>query len=111
MTFAFLACALVTSISALVSLGFSSIAVAMAKGAQRTAALYTLARSGALVVISLSSFLGVSPAWLEAAAAAMSLVQAGDGIVGLRIRSLIKTAGPFGTAAVNVAALIYLTLS
>lgn len=111
MTPPFLCCALVTTVSALVSLGFSTTAVLGAQGGERKAALYTLVRSVALAVVSLASFVMASPAWLAGVSSAMILLQAGDGFVGLRGRDLVKTVGPFATAAVNLAALAYLELT
>ena len=46
----FLVCALVTTVSAIVSLGFSLVAVWKSSGSEQTAALYTLARSIALAL-------------------------------------------------------------
>lgn len=111
MTPPFLCCASVTTVSALVSLGFSTASVLGSQGGERTAALYTLVRSLALAAVSLASFVMASPGWLAGASGAMILVQVGDGFVGLLGRDLVKILGPFATAAVNLAALAYLELS
>lgn len=108
MTLPFLCCAVITSVSALISLGFSLAAVVNAPAAGRVDALYTLSRSVALAIGSLASFLIASPAWLEAMATTMSLVQLGDALIGLRLRDTVKTVGPLLTSALNLAALFYL---
>lgn len=45
--------------------------------------------------------------WLVAASMAMVLVQAGDALVGLRIRDRFKTVGPSVTALLNLGLLIW----
>lgn len=107
MTIPFVCCAIVTAVSALISLGFSVAAVAGASPAERTASLYTVVRSLALALASVGTFVVASAGWLEATACAMIIVQAGDALVGLRARDVIKTVGPFVTAALNLAALWY----
>lgn len=111
MTTTFTICAAVTSVSALVSLGFSGAALRTPGAATRTAALYTLARSVALAVVSLLAFAIRKTDWLEATACAMIVVQAADGLVGLRTGSVVKTVGPVMTAALNAAALYALMRS
>ena len=110
MTTPFLACAAVTAISAIVSLGFSVAAVRSSAGAARTLALYTAARSLALVIVSLLAFPVGAIAWLEAAAVGMIIVQACDAAVGVTIRDRLKTIGPAATALLNFAALAWLLL-
>lgn len=108
MSTAFLVCAAVTTISALVSLGFSIASVPGTTGTTRTLALYACARSLALTVISAASFAtGASP-WLQAAAIAMTVVQGADALIGTTIKDTMKTFGPAGTAVANLAALAWL---
>lgn len=104
----FLLCSMFTVVSACVSLGFSVEAALTSRERERTAFLYTLVRSVALVSVSLVGVIVPSHAWLEAATLGMILVQTGDGLVGLRTRSLLKIVGPFVTAALNMAALVLL---
>jgi hypothetical protein len=107
MTLAFLVCAGVTAISAFISLGFSIAAVAGQTGSIRTLALYACVRSLALAVVSVASFVTGSGQWLQAAALAMIIVQAGDAAIGATIKDSMKTFGPAGTALANLAALAW----
>jgi hypothetical protein len=70
-----LMCALISAISALVSLGFSIAAERTATGATRTMALYACARSLALFVASIVPFVSGSVGWLLAVAWSMIIVQ------------------------------------
>ena len=64
MTAPFLVCAIVTAISAFVSLGFSIASVPRANGQIRTLALYTCARSIAFAIISVVPFATGWSLWL-----------------------------------------------
>lgn len=108
MTNNFLICAVMTSISAVISLGFSIAAVAGTTGSARTLSLYNCARSLALTVISLGAFVSGSGSWLQAAAVAMIVVQGCDAVIGVIIKDAMKTFGPAGTALANLAALAWL---
>ncbi len=108
MTLPFLACATVTSISAIVSLGFSIAAVRSGPGRARTLALYASARSLALVAASVAAFPVGATAWLEAVACCMIIVQACDAAIGATIGDRLTTVGPAATAASNLAALVWL---
>ena len=101
----FLICAGMTTLSAGISLGFSVAAARSTQGPVRALALYASVRSLTLVAASLASFAVDGTGWLEAVAASMIVVQAGDAIVGITIKNLMKTIGPFFTAAMNAAAL------
>lgn len=105
MTPAFVACASVTTISAVISLGFSVAAVSLASGQTRTIALYASARSLAFTLISLVPFVTGSTPWLEAVAVGIIIVQFCDAGVGVTIHDRIKTLGPAGTAVANLAVL------
>jgi len=107
----FILCALISAISALVSLGFSIAAQRTATGAARTMALYACARSLALFVASVVPFLSGSVGWLLAVAWSMIIVQALDAIVGMTIKDKVKTFGPATTALLNLAAVIWLLQS
>ncbi len=104
-TLPLLVCAGMTTLSAGISLGFSLVAARSARGPARTLALYASVRSLALFAAGLASFVVGGPGWLEAIAALMIMVQAGDAVVGIAIKSRMKTIGPLVTAAVNGAAL------
>lgn len=107
MTPAFIACAVVTTISADISLGFSVAAVAPASGQTRTMALYACARSLAFTLISLVPFATGSTPWLAAVAVGMIIVQFCDAGIGVTIHDRVKTLGPAGTALVNLAVLVW----
>ena len=104
----FILCALISAISALVSLGFSVAAERTATGPARTMALYACARSLALFVASVVPFLSGSVGWLLAVAWSMIIVQACDAMIGTTIKDRMKTFGPAGTALLNLVALIWL---
>jgi hypothetical protein len=104
-TLPLLVCAGMTTLSAGISLGFSLAAARSAQGPARALALYASVRSLALFAASLASFVVGGTGWLEAIAASMIMVQAGDALVGVSIKNRMKTIGPFITAAVNAAAL------
>ena len=108
MSMPFIFCAAITSISALISLGFSIASVPGATGQTRALAFYTCARSTAFVIISVYTFVGGSVQWLQAAATGMIIVQALDAAIGVAIKDDVKTFGPAGTAIANVAALVWL---
>ena len=108
MTTPFIVCAAITTISALVSLGFSVAAVRGAAGNARTLAFYAVARSAALFAISAASFLVGQTAWLVAAATAMTIVQAFDALIGTTIQDRMKVFGPAVIALFNLGALVWL---
>src|SRR3979411_2364871 len=101
-------CALITAASAVISLGFSIAAVFNNTNELRTMAVYTCARSVALVIVSAVPFLTGSTPWLQAIACSMIIVQVCDAGIGVVIKDRMKTFGPAGTALVNLAALIWL---
>ena len=107
MTTPFIVCAAITTISALVSLGFSVAAVRGA-GNARTLAFYAVARSAALFAISAASFLVGQTTWLVAAATAMTIVQAFDALIGTTIQDRMKVFGPAVIALFNLGALVWL---
>lgn len=105
---AFWLCAATTTASSVVSLGYSVAAVRSPDRSRQTNALYAVSRSLALATVSTAGLSKQSTDWLKAAAAAMTLVQAGDALIGLRARDRVKTLGPALTAIANLAALINL---
>ena len=108
MNLPFLICAAMTVVSAIVSLGFSVAAMRSESEEAHTLALYTSARSLALAVVSLATFLTGATAWLEAVASGMIIVQACDAMIGITIKDRLKTVGPAATALLNLAALVWL---
>jgi hypothetical protein len=108
MTVPFILCALITAISAIISLGFSIAATIAATGTARTMALYACARSTALVIASAVPFLTGSIDWLQAIAWSMIVVQTCDAVIGTTIQDRMKTFGPAGTALLNLGAVIWL---
>lgn len=107
----FFTCALVTAISAIVSLGFSVAAVRSETQNAQTMALYACVRSAALGIASIVSFWTGSSQWLLAVAVIMIIVQAGDALIGLRIKDHLKTFGPAATSIINLLALSWLIQS
>lgn len=108
MPIAFWITAAVTLLSAAVSFGFSVAAVRRGAGDSRTSALYTLARSGALLVIAIAALFAHSYGVAVAAAGAMIVVQAVDAVIGVLTRNRSATIGPAILAILNAAALIWL---
>jgi hypothetical protein len=107
MTLPFVVCAGVTAIGAIVSLGFSLAAVRTADGEAKTMALYACARSIALALVSAVPLFTGSKAWIMAVASGMTIVQACDAAIGVRIGDRMKIFGPAGTALLNLAATIW----
>jgi hypothetical protein len=105
MTLPFIICAFITAISAIVSLGFSMAASFSNQGEAQTMALYGSARSLALVIVAVVPFFTASTAWLLAVASGMTIVQACDAAIGLRIKDRMKTIGPVAIALLNAAAM------
>ena len=108
MTAPFILCALVTAISAIISLGFSLTAALGATDTARTMALYACARSTALVIASAAPYLTGSTGWLQAMAWNMIIVQGCDAVIGGTIKDPMKTYGPAVTALLNLVAVIWL---
>jgi hypothetical protein len=108
MNIPFLFCMLVTAVSAVISLGFSIAAAFNTANEVRNMALYTCARSVALVLASAMPFFTGSTPWLQAIACSMIVVQVCDAAIGVIIEDRMKTFGPAGTALLNLAAVIWL---
>jgi hypothetical protein len=111
MSVAFRRCASITTVSALVSLGYATAALrasSAASNAGRTPSMYAFARSLALATTAVAASLERSVAGVEATALAMVLVQASDAVIGAVNRDRLKTYGPAATAVLNGAALIQL---
>ena len=108
MNIPFLLCAFITTVSAVISLGFSVAAAFNPANEVRNTALYTCARSVALALASAVPFFTGSTSWLEAIACCMIIVQVCDAGIGVVIKDRMKTFGPAGTAVLNLAALIWL---
>ena len=70
-------------------------------------ARYAFVRNLALTIVVEIALLRERHDWLVAVAMAMILVQAGDALVGLRIRDRLKTIGAAMTALVNLALLTW----
>lgn len=111
MNSAFIACAVVTALSAAISLGFSVAAASADSGQARTMALYASARSLAFTLVSLVPLVTGSTPWLEAVAVGMIIVQVCDAGVGLTIQDRMKTLGPAGTAFANAVTLVWVIIT
>jgi hypothetical protein len=108
MNMPFILCAVITAVSAVISLGFSIAATFDTANEVRTMALYACARSLALALASAVPFFTGSTSWLQAIACCMIIVQVCDAGIGAAIKDRMKTFGPAGTALLNLAALIWL---
>src|SRR5258705_12659793 len=92
MSIPILFCAFITAVSALVSLGFSIAAAFNTANDVRRIALYTCARSVALVLGSAVPFFTGSAPWLQAGAC--SIVQGCDAAIGAANKERMETSGP-----------------
>lgn len=108
MHIAFWICALVTLASALVSLGYSLVALRGPSGDTLTASRYAAARSIALALAAVVALFTGSVTFVAAVAIAMIVVQAIDAVVGVTIEDRMKTIGPAVVAILNFAALIWM---
>lgn len=72
--------------------------------------MYAFARSLALAVVAVVAPFTGAVSFVVAIAVAMVVVQAADAVIGAVLRDRLKTFGPAGVAAVNLAALIWLLL-
>ena len=96
--------ACITFLSAVLGFVFSVSTVIKRKNADRTDALYLLARSTAIALVE-------SGELLTAVTGGMLIIQLADGIIGLYGKSLVRTAGPFVMAFLHAVSLwMYLFL-
>jgi hypothetical protein len=103
----FWTCTIITTISALVSAGFSVVGL-LAPSSSDSFARYAASRSIALLMAVLFC-LGVrSREGIAALAVVMSLVQGFDGMIGILAHDPAKTYGPFAFALANFVALVWL---
>ncbi|MFD1440160.1 hypothetical protein [Lacticaseibacillus hegangensis] len=96
-------CAIITAISAAVSLGFAIAAYRQSKASYAADGLnarYALARSGALAIATLGLLIFRSPEYLAAIAVAMTCVQLFDAMIGQHV-SKFKTYGPLIAGLAN----------
>jgi len=98
-------CAVITTVSAYVSLGFSAAALIGSDKSVRTNPMYAFARSFALAVTCTIVMIGRLSTGLTAMAPTMIIVQSSDAVVGGLTRDRLKAVGPAATAVVNLAAL------
>lgn len=111
MSAAFWITAAITLISAAVSFGFSVAAVRRGTGAARTSALYTLARSVAILIVAIGALFVNSLGVVAAVAGIMVVTQAADAVIGIVTRNRPATVGPVVLAIVNLAALVWLVVT
>jgi hypothetical protein len=100
-------CATITTMSALVSAGFS-IAGLGALPADDSSARYAASRSIALFIGAVSGMALSSRSGVAALALTMSLIQGFDGLIGALAHDAMKTYGPFVLSVANLAALMLL---
>lgn len=101
-------CGVITLISAILGVLFAAEASVRGKGVGRTNGLYTLARSAALLLLAAAALAMQSLELLKAATAVMLVVQVLDGLVGISVKSALRTAGPFFLAACHAGCLFLL---
>ena len=106
----FWTCTIITTISALVSGGFSVAGLLGPSGGDRFA-LYAASRSIALLMGVLCSMAFRSREAVASLALVMTLVQGFDGIIGVLAHDAAKTYGPFAFALANFVALSWLLRS
>jgi len=110
MTRRFWTCAIVTTVSALVSAGFSVVGLLGPSGGG-SFERYAASRSIALLIAVLCCIGFRSRDAIAAIALVMSLVQGFDGLIGVLAHDPAKTYGPFAFALINFAALVWLLCS
>jgi hypothetical protein len=109
-TLAFWTCAIITTMSALVSAGFSIVAL-FGPSSDDVLGHYAASRSVALLVAVVCCVEFRSREAIAALALVMSLVQGFDSLIGALAHDPAKTYGPFAFAVVNFAALAWLLRS
>ena len=103
--------ACITFLSATLGFVFSVSTVIKRKNADRTDALYLLARSTAIALAAAVPLLRESGELLTAVTGGMLIIQLADGIIGLYSKSRMRTAGPFIMAFLHAISLwTYLSL-
>ena len=95
-----------TLISAALGICFSIAAVIKEKGNSRINALYMFARSLALACVAVIPVCRNAPTILFIVTAAMLIVQIVDCIIGIVIKSKMRTVGPFIMAACHAVCLL-----
>lgn len=108
MTVAFWACAIVTLISAGVSLFYAVDGARTSRADAVTPSRYALARSVALFAVALAGPFSGSEAFVTGIATAMIVVQALDALVGVGIRDRLKIVGPAATSLAGLACLLWM---
>ena len=103
-------CVIVTTMSALVSAGFSVVGLFGPSGGD-VFERYAASRSIALLIAVLCCLALRSRVAIAALALVMTLVQGFDGVIGVFAHDPAKTYGPFVFAVVNFAALVWLLRS
>jgi len=106
----FWTCAIVTTVSALVSAGFSVVGL-FGPSSSGSFERYAASRSIALLVAVLCCIGVRSRDAIAAMALVMSLVQGFDGLIGMLAHDPAKTYGPFAFAIMNLAVLVWLLCS
>ena len=105
-----LTCAIVTTVSALVSAGFSVVGL-FGPSCSGSFERYAASRSIALLIAVLCCIGFRSRDAIAAMALVMSLVQGFDGLIGILAHDPAKTYGPFAFAIMNFALLVWLLCS
>ena len=106
----FWTCAIVTTVSALVSAGFSVVGL-FGPSSSGSFERYAASRSVALLIAVLCCVGFRSRDAIAVMALVMSLVQGFDGVIGILAHDPAKTYGPFAFAIINFAVLVWLLCS
>lgn len=93
--------ACITSLSAILGLAFSIYAIKGSKNQEKMNALYMFARSVAIVFLSIIPFFQDSDALLFIITSSMFIIQVIDCIVGIYIKSRMRTVGPLVMAVLH----------
>ena len=83
-----------TFISALLGVGFALAAVFRERGNGRANALYLLARGLALTFLAAIPLRAAAPGLLLTVTAAMMMLQLADALIGISLKSRLRTFGP-----------------
>ncbi len=103
--------AVITFVSAALGLLFSIGALRNGRGTEKENALYMFARSAALVFIAVIPLCVKESGLLVVITGAMLIVQIIDGLIGIYIKSRMRTIGPFIMAACHIACLNFLSIN
>ena len=107
LTQAYWICWAITTLNALVSTGYSAVAL-LSQGDSNVYTQYAASRSIALALVILSLSWLRSTGALLTLATVMTLIQLGDAVIGFQIHDAAKSFGPLGLGIITLLALAFL---